>query len=190
MYLAGAELNYFEYFHNDLFNAHKLFLDELNNYQKIFRTGPNSFNNHKPSYLLEMNEDLYLRTETLRNLRQSKSNSGFPKRINTASSSNSVEDNRMIFNNNNSEIFIQSILCDENLLNKIQKNDFLFRLNRVLENIREKVMIDSIIRPLKIFWVKADYMLVGKIVAIIGTGVGLIVSILFKGINLGDMLSN
>jgi len=188
MYLAGAELNYFEYFHNDLFNAHKLFLDSLNNYQKIFRTNTHPFNNVKPSYIAEINEDIDSRKDIVRNKIQS--NSISLKRTCTSSRSNVVEDNPMIFNNNNSDIFIQSILCDENLLNQIQKNDLLFRLNRVLENIREKVMIDSIIRPLKIFWVKADYMLVGKIVAIIGTGVGLIASILFKGINLGDILSS
>jgi hypothetical protein len=190
MYLAGAELNYFEYFHKDLLNTHKLFLDALNNNEKIFRIGHNYFNNRKPSYMTEINEDIYFRKESVKNLKQLNTHCSVPKRAYTTHNSNTVEDNGMIFNNNNSDIFIQSILCDENLFNKIQKNDLLFRLNRVLENIREKLMIDSIIRPLKIFWVKADYMLVGKIVAIIGTGVGLIASILFKGINLGDILSN
>ncbi len=194
MFLAGAQLNFFENDHVDLISSHKLFIDNLNNYPKLFKTTTNSnifsspHANLKLSYLAEGKDEIE-RKETDKLSRNSQMiYSTHTKRHHATTHSYISLDNVMIYNNINSNIFVKSVLCDDNMLRLIEKNDYFLRLIRILENIKGKLKIDAIIRPLRIFWVKADYKIIGNILAFIGTGIGLVASIFFKGFNLTDII--
>jgi hypothetical protein len=41
----------------------------------------------------------------------------------------------------------------------------------IYDNIKDKIKMDNIIRPLKIFWIRSDYDLLNKIVTVILTGI-------------------
>jgi hypothetical protein len=194
MFLGGAELNYFEYHHMDLLNTHKLFIDNLNNYPKLLKTSSNSlsssFTNYKLSLAGDM-ADVRERKESENTNRQSHmNNSRHLKQANTGTNNKLLEESMLIYNNRNSDIFIKSIFCDENMLRLIEKNEYFLRLSRIMENILGKLRIDSIVRPLRIFWVKADYKMVGNLLAIVGTGFGLVMSMFFKGFDFANILSN
>ena len=193
MFLAGAELNYFEYNHNDIISSHKLFIDHLSNYSKLFKTCSNLCYSPKGSRKISNWNDTYEERDTSDNHKisfYSNINSSFlGKRRAAPLHKNIGVNNWMIFNNINSHLFIQSILCDEKKLKKIDKHDYFLKLNRIFENIREKLRIDSIVRPLRIFWVKADYIKVGNLVAVIGTGIGLVASIFLKSFDLSKLIT-
>ena len=193
MFLAGAELNYFEYNHNDIISSHKLFIDHLSNYNQLFKTCSNLSNSPQGCRKISNWNDTHEEREAsdIHKISfYSNINSSFlgKRRVGPLHKSIGVN-NWMIFNNINSGLFIQSILCDEKKLKKIDKNDYFLKLNRIFENIREKLRIDSIVRPLRIFWVKADYIKVGNLVAVIGTGIGLVASILLKSFDLSKLIT-
>ena len=62
----------------------------------------------------------------------------------------------IIFNKNNGELFINALL-DHNKYDQPEEiNSFLILTSRVLENVKEKMLIHA--TTIEDFWMKADYL--------------------------------
>lgn len=92
-----------------------------------------------------------------------------------------------VSNNNNGTLFTKALLNDEYKTVNVHKT--LKGTLHVLEDIERKIRKDHIVRPLKIFWVKADYALITRIVALLGTGLAMLLSTFLKSVDFKDLLS-
>lgn len=179
MILLGAGFNWHENVHRDWMLTHRLFLDELINNPKLFkRSNSSKTSSFNRNQTINDNEADITKTKTFRNNTLVSKNTISTERasIKETNTNNNIP---MIANNKSSEIFIKIILSDEYKI-KPDISNYLMKSSMVLDNIKEKMMIDSIVRPLKIFWIKADYGLVGRIVAFMGTGLAMISSNIIK----------
>lgn len=85
-----------------------------------------------------------------------------------------------ISNSYYSDLFVKAILHNK------CKGDIYEMLNnclRVLEDIKEKIRTDAIVRPLKLFWIKADYLLLGNIVAVLGGGIAILFKLILNSVD-------
>lgn len=177
MFLLGADFNFYEHIHSDWMLTHKLFIDEIINNSKLIKSikknkGKNPDNTRTSTEGLRNRDTVYSRTTTITEKTQN--------------------DNFQFFlsNNGNSEVFVKIILSDEILAKSGDPVNYFVKTSRVLENLKEKIKVDSFVRPLKIFWVKSDYAMIGRIVALIGTGVAMISGNIMKGIDISKYLPN
>lgn len=173
MIWLGADFNWYEYIHRDLILSHKLFLDELINNPKMQKL---TKRNTKKSLLNKM--QLYEDTECL--MRKATDS--------TLNAEKSPFNNIMIANNKNCELFIRSFLSDDQVIKQADPSSSLIKTCRVLEDIKEKILVDSMVRPLKIFWIKSDYVLMGKIVAGLGTAIAMMLSNIIKSTDFSKYL--
>ncbi len=92
-----------------------------------------------------------------------------------------------ISNNSYSNEYVMSLLSNEfkntNILDMIDGSI------KVCKRIRRKIAFDHLIRPLRIFWVKADYTLLVNIFALLGSFASIIILTFVKSI-FGPMFEN
>jgi hypothetical protein len=166
MFLSGADFNWFEYIHTELILGHKLFLNELTTNPTLLGESNHYFNGCSNSS-----------RETL---------STIAPRSKKSTKTTKLSEEKIISNNKKGDIFYQIISkVDE----KTRKEKIKYTL-KVLENIKEKIRADGIAKPLKIFWVKADYALIGQILALTGTGIAMLLSTLLSTVDFTKYLNN
>lgn len=169
MFLIGADFNDFEFVHSDIILTHKLFLDELGTHPKLIKRASMGSNT-----LLPKIEDC---EESDNLIKESRSMSTIAKK--------GPSDRSMIPNNRNSALFLKVLMHEESISNL---EISLRKTSRILENIKEKIKMDGEVRPLRLFWVKADYKLVGSICALAGTGIAFMLSSLIKSVNFSKLI--
>ncbi len=85
-----------------------------------------------------------------------------------------------ISNNSHSSEYVMSLLSNEfkntNILDMIEST------LKVCKRIRRKIAFDHLIRPLRIFWIKADYTLLVNIFALLGSFASIIILTFTKSI--------
>jgi hypothetical protein len=177
MFLLGAEFNFYEFIHGDWMLTHKLFIDELINNTKLLKSIKKNKGKNPDSS-----------SEKTRN-RETVVSSNTSYSTNTRVANSSTDKFPYIISNNiNSEIFVKILLSDETLSKSGDPINYFIKSSRILENIKEKIKVDSFVRPLKIFWIKSDFAMIGKIIALVGTGVAMICSNIIKGVDINKYL--
>lgn len=213
MFLVGAEFNYYEHTQKDWVMSHKLFIDELISNHKlskffkkhkssgssiIFEYEENLCNTNKKNSMTMQNTFNNNLTKYKRTTTNTSDNSNIfnndsislSNNANGRESSNMLNKEKfMISNNLSSDLFIKVILSDESILKLGEINTYFFKSSSVLENIKEKMKVDSIVRPLKIFWIKADYNMVSRIIALLGTGLAMMLSTVLKSVDFSKYLT-
>ena len=174
MIWIGADFNWFEHTHRDWMLTHKIFIDEILNHPKILKNYKAS-SKSKNLDIDDSSSSSLIRLSKIKNVRSTICSNQDKTKINIPHVKN-----YMIANNFNSELFIKVIMADESIFKLGDCSSCLIKCSKVLENIKEKIMIDSVVRPLKIFWVKADYGKVGRIIAFLGTGLAMLLSNILK----------
>jgi hypothetical protein len=197
MILHGAVFNWNQYKHKDLILNHKIFIDELlsnpkytrnNNIFKIKSTmkSEDSIENFNKSKMSLKNRSMLNEISKNANI-DSKISMSFNPYDKDEKHLIDQSENIMIANNISSDTFIK-ILQNGDLFLMEDPNTVLVRSSRILENIKEKIIVDAVERPLKIFWIKADWGIVARIIAWGLTGLAMIFSCLIKKIDFYDYL--
>jgi hypothetical protein len=169
MYIIGAEFNFTENTHMDWMLTHKIFVEEIMSRDKLFKKLKKP---HSSKSFFESEDRI---------------STSFMK-SKTHSTKSDDHNNFHISNNINSQLFTDMILNDDNLKKSNDPMNYFLKTAEVLDTIKKKIQVDALTRPLKIFWVKSDFALVGKIFGLIGTGVAVMASALMKNINFSEYL--
>jgi len=141
MIKIGADYNYYENTNIDLLFTNKIILDSI--YLKIKKERLREEYSHR---LSSYKKD---------NLKDSKDRD------------NTTNENDL----NYITIFSNLIKEDDDISNDLgDLREYHSKLIYVHNNIAEKIKMDHLIRPLRIFWIKADYFLLTKILTILSGG--------------------
>lgn len=145
---------------------HKIFIQEVMNYYRLYLTRRNE--------LSDTESELFKLTRT--------------RTISSSGNSNGLNSNEKFpfTRNKNGSVFLELLLSNE-YRNK-DLNKILDKTEKVLEDIKEIIKIEGVVRPLKIFWAKIDYAVVGKIVAILVSGIFMIIGTLMNTIDMKNIL--
>ena len=179
----GADFNWYENIHVDFMLTHKLFLDELTSNQKLLRKGSgtaqdtNDISICLPRVTVCENDlkKASIRSMSISTTKDKNRNYGSVLKL----------EQSMIPNNLNSALFIKVLMQLDSHV-KIERQ--LEKTSKILENIKEKIKVDGKVRPLKLFWVKADYDMVGRMCALVGTGIAFMLSSIIKSVDFTSLI--
>jgi hypothetical protein len=176
MFLVGAEYNWYEYTHREMMMTHKLLIDEILNFEKISKKNTSilGINEDVIEEMLKQNLSLVGRTSSAQFTTKSSP-------LNESNRNTCKNTSYPISGNVNGSILVELLSSDEYRSKDVHK--ILTNTSRILENIRDKITIDGIVNPLKIFWIKADYNIVGRIIALLVSGLAMLLSTMFKAVD-------
>jgi hypothetical protein len=171
MFLLGAQFNFYEFVHHDLIMTHKLFMDELMCSHKLSKALKRSASISSPDEIYQ-----------------------FAKKANGKNFTNNISlianprEEFFAGNNLSSDLFFKIASKDESFIKHGENG--LMKTCRILENLKDKIKIDGIVRPLKIFWIKADYGMVSRLVALMGTGIVMLLSNMIRSMDLSKVFKS
>jgi hypothetical protein len=176
MFLLGAQFNFYEFLHHDLIMTHKLFIDELMCSHKLTKALKRSASvSNNPEEVYQYSKKAYTKNSFSHN----------------SLIANPKEEEKFEFfagNNLSSDLLFKIASTDESFIK--HGDNGLFKSSRIMENLKDKIKIDAIVRPLKIFWIKSDYGMVSRLVALMGTGIVMILSNMMKNIDLSKVFKH
>lgn len=156
MIKIGADYNYYEYANIDLLLTNKIILDSI--YLRVKKERLKEEYSHKISVYKKQSKG-----DSTENLSEQSENC-----LNYIS------------------IFANMIREDDDISNDLgDLREYHSKLIYVHNNINEKIKMDHLIRPLRIFWIKADYFLMTKILTILSGGL-----FMFFSYIIGDTIKN
>jgi hypothetical protein len=159
MIKIGADYNYYEKSNIDLLYSNKIIMDSV--YLKIKKERLKEEYSNKSSFQIK---DKYR---------------------------DSIKEKKRNENNlNYKTIFANLIRENDDISNDLgDLKEYHLKIIYVHNNITEKIKMDHLIRPLRIFWIKADYFILTKIASVISTGVFMFFS-LFLGSTIVKTIEN
>jgi hypothetical protein len=186
MFIQGAAINFHEHHHKDKLLSIRIYMQSFMNWNttSYSPTKKSSFENKRTNNSNNLNHSTTINS---RNSNNSNGNNSNSTRLSYTAMTPEMNTQPTI---NPNYILFEKALCSD----EFQDESVLIKNTagciKVISTLCQKIHLDHVIRPLKIFWVKADYAIVGQIVVIIFTGLSVILSNISKSIEFPQLLTN